>query len=74
MESISVSRLIVALGRSLPHPSKQHDEEEDKELFETSFASKFPGPNEETLLKNIRLFIDRVEGNVRTLSGNVQST
>ncbi|KLO10324.1 hypothetical protein SCHPADRAFT_906970 [Schizopora paradoxa] len=53
---------------------RKNGEEDDKELFETSFASKFPGPNEETLLKNIHIFIERVEGNVQTLSEYAQST
>jgi len=49
---------------------RQREEDKDNDLYEKSFSSKFPGPDEETLLTNIRVFIERVEGSVSTVSEN----
>ncbi len=68
--NISVSNVFETQVCVSPRLRRQREEDKDNDLYEKSFSSKFPGPDEETLLTNIRVFIERVEGSVSTVSEN----
>jgi len=54
--------------------AQQSQGDQEDGLYEKAFASKFPGPDEQTLLQNIRFFIERVEGSIATMLDLAKST